>query len=67
MRTIEVEYVPGDRVVGTSAGLAGTVRTVMASEGQRCYLVVADTGTVLGWLEAHEIEPLTINGQEVAP
>lgn len=67
MQTIEVRYRPGDRVVATEAGVAGTVQTVMVSAGQRCSLVVADGGIVLGWLEDGELEPLVVNGQEVTP
>lgn len=71
MQTLDVEYRPGDRVQHTATGASGTVLSVIAMlGGSRWFSVDFDSQAVrpLGLIyRAHELEPLVVNGQELAP
>lgn len=71
MQTLDVEYRPGDRVQHAATGATGIVITVIAmAGGSRWYSIDFDEQAVrpLGLIyRAIELEPLVVNGQELAP
>lgn len=71
MQTIDVEFRPGDRVEHTATGATGTVVGLMImEEGSRWFSIDFDHQQVRPFgliFRAHELAPLVVNGQELAP
>lgn len=65
-RTIAVVYAPGDRVQVPGRKMSGRVYAVTATQSTAIYSVAFDDRSCCDYF-ADELEPLVVDGQEVAP
>lgn len=66
MRSIEVAYLPGDRVQVPGRKMEGRIYAVTATESTAIYSVTLDDRSCADYF-ADELEPLVVDGKELAP
>jgi hypothetical protein len=69
MQTIEVQYRPGDLVHVVKWNVRAGVHAILVDNAAQPSYLVTTTGPLgaTGWFTADQLEPLIVNGKEIAP